>query len=277
VLIDGREADAVAADDRGLLYGDGLFETIAVRDGRPCLWNAHLSRLSRGADRLGIPRPDPRGLRVEAKRLLAGVAQGVLRITLTRGRGPRGYRAPDAPVPTRILACHPGPDDDRRGADPRDGAAITLCRTPLGENPRLAGIKHLNRLEQVLARSEWTDPELLEGLMLDGHGRVVCGTMSNLFLVLDDALVTPPVHRCGVAGTVRGLMLEHAAAEGIGVRVGDVSVSDLFRARGLLLTNTLLGARVVARLGDRRYDPQAAPRPLIERVRAAAFRPERPW
>lgn len=260
----------IGIGDRGLLYGDGLFETIAIREGAPCLWSAHLARLRRGAERLGIPYPGGALLRAEANLLSDGVGQGVLRLTLTRGEGGRGYRPPPHPSPTRILARYPSPE---RAAS---GGRLILCRTPLGNNPQLAGIKHLNRLEQVLARAEWQDPGIIDGVMTDVDGQVICGTMTNLFLVLDDGIVTPALNRCGVAGTVRALVFEHAAMLGIPLDERDIAVAELSQARSLFVTNALIGLIPVPRFDARRLDPGAVPCTLVEQIREAVFQPETP-
>lgn len=276
-LVNGREQAVISIADRGLLYGDGLFETIAVRRQAPCRWSAHLARLNRGADRLHIPRIDPALLRAEADQLLAGVDHGVLRLTLTRGRGGRGYRPPATPSPTRILALYPSPSPIgpmlMRGRSV-EGVTLRLCRARLGDNPQLAGIKHLNRLEQVLARAEWDDPGIIDGLMTDNRGCVVCGTMTNLFLVQDHGLSTPRLATCGVAGTVRELVLERAAALGIPLLERDITMAEVYAAKGLFVTNALLGLVPVARLETRRYDPGAAPAALVDQVRQAVFDPE---
>jgi 4-amino-4-deoxychorismate lyase len=271
-LVNGRERGVLSIADRGLLYGDGLFETIAVRRQAPCRWSAHLARLNRGADRLRIPRIDPMLLRSEADALLAGVDHGVLRLTLTRGQGGRGYRPPANPTPTRILALYPNPPPHEPSTH---GVALTLCRARLGDNPLLAGIKHLNRLEQVLARAEWDDPDIIDGVMTDSRGYVICGTMTNLFLVQGDGLATPRLARCGVAGTVRELVSERASALGIPLVERDIRTDELFRARGLFVTNALLGLLPVARLGPWRYDPDAVPTALVEQVQQAVFEPEK--
>lgn len=272
-LVNGREQGVVGIADRGLLYGDGLFETIAVRRQAPCRWSAHLARLNRGADRLRIPRVDPTLLRSEAQALLAGVDHGVLRLTLTRGQGGRGYRPPANPTPTRILALYPSPAIPDEPAI--RGVALTFCRARLGDNPLLAGIKHLNRLEQVLARAEWDDPGIIDGLMTDSRGYVICGTMTNLFLVQNDGLITPRLARCGVAGTVRELVSDRALALGIPLIERDIRTEELHRARGLFVTNALFGLLPVARLGTWRYDPGAAPTALVEQVQQAVFEPEK--
>lgn len=267
-LIDGVETDRLSAADRGLQYGDGLFETIAVRDDRPCLWREHFERLARGSEHLGIPCPEEDLLIAESLRLIRGVSVGVLKLILTRGRGGRGYRAAENSRPTRILTLHPWPDYPDAWSE--QGVDVIFCRTPLGENPSLAGLKHLNRLEQVLARSEWRDPKIAEGLMEDGRGRIIGGTMSNLFLVDGGRLQTPRLDTCGVAGTVRTLVLRMAGGFGLEVVERNIARSDLAIADGLFLTNALIGVWPVRRLGDREKPLSGLPAALIAAVREAA-------
>ena len=248
MLVNGEPAELISATDRGVAYGDGLFETVAVRDGAPELWREHLVRLAEGCGRLAIPCPEE--IEAEARGLCDGVERGVLKIIVTRGVGGRGYRPPEHPAPTRLLSIHPWPDYP--GEWWRDGVTVRLCDTPLGANPRLAGIKHLNRLEQVLARAEWSDPAIAEGLMRDGDGRVIEGVMSNLFVVRDGGLLTPTLDRCGVAGVVRGAVMKMAASLGITCVEGEVREETLNRADELFLTNSVIGIWPVARLGERR-------------------------
>ncbi|MFE8032494.1 aminodeoxychorismate lyase [Thiohalocapsa marina] len=272
-LVNGRPSHAVDVSDRGLLYGDGVFETLAVQAGQPCLWSAHMERLRLGAHRLGIPAPAADSLRREVGRLLAGTETGVLRITLTRGAGGRGYRPPPGLTPTRILALYPS-TTDVSAAGSVSSTRLSLCRTRLSENRQLAGIKHLNRLEQVLARSEWQDPDIIDGVMLDGHERVICGTMTNLFLLDERGLSTPDLTHCGVQGTVRALVLKHARALGITLDVRTLQVADLIRAKAVFVTNAVLGVVPVAAFDGTRYDPGAMPEPLrrlIQQVRRAAL------
>lgn len=271
-LIDGVEADCLPIDNRGLQYGDGLFETIAVHDGGLCLWLGHFDRLRHGAERLGIPCPGQEILLRECRRLILDQSPGVLKIILTRGRGGRGYRAPKNPGSSRILILYPWPDYP--AAWWSEGVEVTFCRTPLGESPVLAGLKHLNRLEQVLARSEWCDPDIAEGLMQDGRGRVIGGTMSNLFLVDGSRLLTPRLDTCGIAGTVRDLVLRLAGAFGIEVLIGDIAPADLVATDGVFLTNALIGVWPVRRLGGHKMAPERLPAELIAAVRRAARQPQ---
>lgn len=238
-LINSNPADNLTVADRGLHYGDGLFETLAIRAGQPRRWNAHLQRLGAGLQRLGFPDIDAAALSQDVVQLCAGVERGVLKIIVTRGSGGRGYRPPAPAVPTRIVQRHPWPDYPQAWL--RQGVLLRLCRTRLSIQPALAGLKHLNRLEQVLARSEWADPHIAEGLMLDTADRVISGTMSNVFFVSDGILHTPDVGRCGVAGVTRHTILDLARQRGWPTRMGDFVVQDLLQAQEIFLCNSVIG------------------------------------
>ena len=270
-LLDGRPAASIPATDRGLLYGDGLFETLAVCAGAPCLWEAHLRRLRRGARRLGLPCPPATRLRRECQAAIGEARQCVVKLVLTRGSGGRGYRPPAPPQPRRIFLRHPWPDYPMAWRD--SGVRVEFCRTRLAIQPQLAGLKHLNRLEQVLARAEWTDAERAEGLMRDTRGRVICGTMSNLFLVSGTRLLTPNLTRCGIRGTVRELVLEAAARFGLTAVEKDLYPRDLYAAEGLFLTNALIGVWPVRQLGDRTYARSRRPQAFLDWLRVAVHQP----
>lgn len=279
-LVNGELSANVNVLDRGLAYGDGLFETIAIRSGRPCNWLDHLDRLGRGSARLRLPLPSPARLKAEVSRVVEGVEDGTLKILITRGPSARGYRPPSEPQPTRILLVQEQQASaDRAEVAPRDepGVRVRLCETRLGINVQLAGLKHLNRLEQVLARSEWDDPGVGEGLMLDAEGALVCGTMSNLFLVGESSLETPLIDRCGVAGTARARLLDMAREAGVRVQERRLSVDDLIRAQGAFLTNALIGVWPICAFEDRDFALSRLPWPLIAQVRTRLFQPESDW
>ena len=201
VLLNGESTAFIPIADRGLAYGDGLFETIGVSASRPELWDRHMARLETGCARLKFPPPDLESLAREAEklcngaRLCDGQERGILKIILTRGGGGRGYRLPDPPAPSRILSFHPRPDYPDSYA--REGVAVRLCDLRLSAQPALAGLKHLNRLENVLARAEWTEEGIFEGLLRDEDGHIIEGVMSNVFVVRQGALATPGLSRCG--------------------------------------------------------------------------------
>ncbi len=276
-LVNSEVRSQIDVDDRGLTYGDGLFETLAVRGGRPCCWLDHLDRLALGALRLGIPLPSPTSLKADASRLVQGVESGTLKIILTRGRSTRGYRPPPDPQPTRAVMLTESAATDAEAGPAARGARVRVCEGRLGINPQLAGLKHLNRLEQVLARGEWVGTDFDEGLMLDAEGALVCGTMSNLFLVDDGALKTPMIDRCGVAGTARGRLLNAARAMGIEVREGRCTLADLMRARGAFLTNALIGVWPIRSCEGRDFDLAELPWVLIDSVRSRLLQPESDW
>lgn len=244
-LLDGNPTTAVPVTDRGLAYGDGLFETIKVRAGRPLLLALHLQRLVGDARRLGFTL-DEAALRAEIAALLPPAAEGVLKVIVSRNGAGRGYRPQPGAAGRRLVMFFPQVFDDA----PHPGVEVRLCRQRLAEQPALAGMKHLNRLEQVLARAEWSEPGIAEGLLLDTAGRLVEGTMSNLFLVRDGAALTPRLHRCGVAGVMRRLVLERLApACGLPAHERDVTVDDLIAADEVFLTNSVIGIWPVLKIG----------------------------
>ncbi len=266
-LVNGQPATSIALADRGLQYGDGLFETVRVTGGRCRHWALHLARLQRGCEALGIQMPDPELLKTEARRLLASgdFQEVILKLIVTRGRGGRGYAPRNLLPPSRILSVHPLPRYPAQWY--RDGVAARFCETRLASQPRLAGIKHLNRLEQVLARQEW-DGEYAEGIMLDEAGNVVEGVMSNLFALIDNRLVTPPLDRCGVAGVTRAWLLAHADEVGHEIVVAPLTPEELLAADAVFFTNSVIEVWQVARLEAQTWNVH----PLTEKLRAVAAR-----
>ena len=244
--VDGAPATQLSVQDRGLAYGDGLFETIAVRAAQPVLSERHLARLAEGCARLAIPL-DLALLTAELRAFCGQLNEGVAKLILSRGDGLRGYGPPPAPQPRRILLGSPPPSYPAAYAE--QGVRLFPCTTRLGEQPLLAGLKHLNRLEQVLARAEWQDAEHAEGLMRDSSGRVIEGVYSNLFLVKDGVLITADLSRCGVAGVMRAELLEQARALGVECQVRDIDYAELLDADEVLLCNSVYGVWPVRALG----------------------------
>jgi len=259
VLRAGRVRLWLEPDDRGLAYGDGVFETLLVHDGQPVWWSEHWDRLLRGAQVLGLPAPDQLQVRRECESLLAGSGQAVLKIILTRGSGGRGYRAPKSPVPTVILSAHPAPPALL------EPVALRWCKTAIAIQPALAGIKHLNRLEQVLGRAEWSEPDIFDGIMCDTEDRVVCATSANLFALVGGRWLTPGVARCGVAGIARAWVLANApnAVE------TDLSAAEISHADALFLCNAVRGILPVGRLGLREWTGHEAVVALRRRLAEA--------
>jgi 4-amino-4-deoxychorismate lyase len=264
--VDGQPADSVSVLERGLHYGDGLFETIAVLNGEARLLGRHLQRLATGCERLGL-RAEPAQIGAEVRAAAAEMPRAVIKVLLTRGRAlARGYALSGAEIPTRIMLRYPWPAEDPAAA--QAGARVRIATLRLGENPALAGVKHLNRLEQVLARREWSDPGIMDALMFSHSGDLISGTMTNVFIVRDATLFTPRLERCGVAGVMRATVLALAAAGGVPVRECALSAQDLAAAEELFLTNALIGIRPV-----RELEGAALPLgPLTRRLRAELAR-----
>ncbi|WPO98753.1 aminodeoxychorismate lyase [Pseudomonas sp. HR96] len=257
--LDGQPAEAVGLRNRGLAYGDGLFETLAVRGGRALLLHRHLQRLQGGCQRLALEQ-DMALLADEVQRYAELMGEGVLKLMLLRGDSPRGYATDPASPPRRILQASALPVYPPGHAE--QGVRLFPCQTRLAEQPLLAGLKHLNRLEQVLARAEWRDPAFAEGLMLDTGGRLIEGVYSNLFLVNDGVLRTADLSRCGVAGVMRGALLAQAPALGITTVVGELWPADLRRATEVFLCNSVYGVWPVQSFTDLRWSPGPVTRKL---------------
>ncbi|NID15114.1 aminodeoxychorismate lyase [Luteibacter yeojuensis] len=254
VSVDFLDTDRVSVSDRGFTYGDGLFETLRIVRGRAPLWPRHAARLRAGCERLRIPPPDMGAVLNEALRLADGLDDAVARVTLTRGPGTRGYAPPAAPRPVLAVAVSPLALDAPAALA---GIAVRLCATRLAIQPLLAGMKHLNRLEQVMARGEWDDPGIAEGLMLDTAGDLVCATAANLFAVFGGRLETPPVDRCGVAGVARAEVM--AVREVAETRLNPVRLE---RADEVFLTSAVRGILPVRVFGARSWQPGPVTRAL---------------
>jgi 4-amino-4-deoxychorismate lyase len=260
VLIDGaapaHEAQLAMLADRAFQYGDGLFETMRLKDGAIRFLSAHLERLRDGCERLRIPPPPASQLSAEIAQVAAGTGEGVVKVIVSRGRGARGYRPSGSPTPTRIVALHPLPTLDT------GPIAVRWCETRLARQPLLAGLKHLNRLEQVLAQSEWSDETIREGLMLDTEGEIIGGTSSNVFVVRDGALLTPDLRFCGIRGVMRAQVIACAGRLGIPVSEEPLWPEDLLSAQEVFVTNAVRGLRSVASLGNLAWSDFAIARRL---------------
>lgn len=261
VLLDGRATGAIAPTDRGLHYGDGLFETIACRRGVPRFLELHLERLRRGCRRLALPAVDFALLRSELHALAAQRESCLLKLIVTRGAAlRRGYGPTGDERPRRLLLRYPAPEGTEANA--ARGVRVRIARLRLAENPALAGLKHLNRLENVLARGEWRDARIAEALLFAGSGQLVSGTMSNVFLVREGRLMTPRLDRCGVAGVMRRVVLREARRAGIETCETGLDLAALGRADEIFLTNVRIGIWPVRAVAERRL----APGPVTRRL-----------
>lgn len=263
-LVNGEIASTVNAADRGLNYGDGVFETLRVRGGIARFWQSHMDRLEIGCQRLGIARPEQAVLFREVQTVIAGRPDCVVKIIITRGvpdsRTGRGYAPPRNASVTRIVSCYPLPEGVESTIEgvssPNDpshspaGLRVRICQLRLASQPVLAGIKHLNRLEQVMARAEWDDPETSEGVLLDEDDHVVCGTASNIFLVSAGQMLTPRLDRCGVRGVMRGEILKTFTSR---CEQRRITLDMLPEADEVFLCNSVRGIMPVTRIDDWQY------------------------
>lgn len=269
VIINGSPADTLSVYDRAFQYGDGLFETIAIMDGKPALLAKHLKRLERGLHTLGFPPVDLVLLEKNIRDYSKPYDSAVLKLTVTRGESARGYRPPVSASLNIVLSFSEYRFRDNRSDSQR--ITIRRCSTPASINPVLAGIKHLNRLEQVLASNEWNDSTIADGLMCDPDGNVIEATSSNVFLYKDNVLLTPDLARCGVAGVVRELVLEMAETLSIPVRIKTISIGECLEAEALFLTNSLKGILPVSAFDSATYSPAQWPKNLFNEVMQHVF------
>jgi 4-amino-4-deoxychorismate lyase len=258
VLIDGAAAGGLSPLDRGLHFGDGVFETIACLQRRPRFLSLHLERLVHGCRVLGFPPPAAELLREEVVRLAAGHERSIVKLIVTRGPATvRGYAVSGDARATRVAIRYPWPVDDP--VLQQHGVSVRVAAMRLGENPALAGLKHCNRLEQILARGEPQAAASTEALLLSRSGKLVSGTMTNVFLVdgppQSPRLRTPAIDLCGVAGVMRRVVLREAARAGVEVSECALWPADMAAATEVFLTNARVGIWPVARLEERTLSP----------------------
>ena len=264
MLVNGAPADSIPVTDRGLAYGDGVFRTLRAMDGRPLHWARHYAKLNSDCAALQLSCPAAATLLAEVRAASAAYTQASVKIMVTRGSGPRGYALPGPCMPTRIVmadAYAPMPQNE-------NGIHLHLCRLRLAHQPALAGVKHLNRLENVLARAEWNDADVAEGLLLNQEGHVIGGTMSNLFVVENHALITPDLSGCGVAGVTRARVIDLAQQAGVTCRVEVLPLQRLLAADAVFAVNSLIGLWPVAELAERQWIPNALSRQVAQWLKA---------
>lgn len=244
IWVNGVIADTIAVADRGLQYGDGLFETIDCREGRPRFLALHLARLARGSRALAIVLPPLEQLDRELRNA-AGLSREpcILKLIVTRGVSARGYAPPAGAVPNRILWRIPASPDTAPLC-----ASLGISSMVLAQSPRLAGFKHLNRLEQVLARAELSATDDDEAIMLREDGAVVSATAANLFVLRNGQLRTPLIDLAGIRGITREVVLREARVLGIEAIEARLTLADVAGAEEIFLTSSRVGIWPVARL-----------------------------
>ena len=253
IWVDGEPASALPLPDRGLDFGDGLFETLLLWRGVPQFKEFHLERLKAGLDTLGFPDclAQAAACLTTAAASLEEYDWAALRLTVTRGAGPRGYAAPAEPTPRIIVTAAPL-QQDRREVAP--SLAVDWAQLRWSSQPVLAGIKHLNRLEQVMVAREISQKQVDDLVVLDQQGHVCSLSAGNLFIVESGRLLTPALETCGIAGTRRRLVQERLAS-GLSLSVEETHLSPerLLQSEEVFACNSIRGFQPVASLGERQW------------------------
>jgi 4-amino-4-deoxychorismate lyase len=250
-LINGHRDGAISPFDRGFAYGDGVFRTFPVCNGEPHCWERHYRKLCEDCKVLGIVCPPQDVLAADISLLVGDAEDATIKIVITRGEGARGYAVPALAQPMRLVIRTPAQSYAPDIAS--EGVKLHLCELRLSLQPRLAGVKHLNRLENVLARMEWVDAQIFDGLLRDMAGNVIECTMSNIFIRVGTSLITPDLGRCGVAGVTRERILDLAPAFGYQPQVADITLEQLQDADEVVICNSLYGAWQVRELGGNNW------------------------
>ena len=261
-LINGKFVNELAVHDRGLHYGDGLFETITVENKQLLCWDEHLKRLERGCIKLNIAAPDKNLLKNEVSALIKTESQGVIKIIISRGQGGRGYKILENIEPTRIISLYPWPN--YYDGNSNSGVKTRICNYRYAKNPFLAGIKHLNRLEQILARSEWNDNSIAEGIVMDSENYIIEGTMSNIFCVIGKTLYTPDLSACGIEGIVRGKIIELASNLKFNVEIKKISLEFLMNAEEIFMCNSIIGVWPVNIIDETKFSKHKKTQNIIK-------------
>jgi 4-amino-4-deoxychorismate lyase len=245
ILINGKLGENISVLDRGFLYGDGLFETILVESGVPLFFDEHIERLCVGCLTIGFPEIDTKLILDEVNRVINHHQYGIVKLVLSRGQGERGFLPPAEPTITRVISFEKTDDPITKSLK---SMGLLLCDTRLAQQPKLAGIKHLNQLERILARSELRGQTNVEGLMLDVNDFVIEGTMSNLFVVKDGVVMTPALSSSGVAGVMRDFLIKRAQVDGVCCKVSELSIDDVKNADEIFMTNSVMLIRAIDQL-----------------------------
>ncbi len=265
MLVNGLPSDVISIADRGLLYGDGVFETILCEGGRPILLAGHTQRLENGCKRLGLPKQDLPTILSDIREV-AKQDDCVIKVIVTRGVRDRGYAFDKQDNASIRIVCRdnvPNISLDNY----RQGIQLTKCDYRLPDNAKLAGIKHLNRLDQVMARSEW-DSEFQEGVMLAGDGRVVEGTMSNIFIESNQQWITPTLERSGILGVMRQWIMRNSYHAEIECIEKDIQLSELQNAQSIFVCNSVFGIWPVTKFEDKDYPISLAVSKIMQQANA---------
>lgn len=265
-LINGEFQESISPLDRGFAYGDGVFRTMRVKGGMPIIWHSHYQKLVSDCASIGIVCPSAALIMDDIQKLFIDDVLdnkvSVAKIIITRGVGERGYLTPPITTPLRVVLKTKMPTYISQNV--KNGVALTICETRLARQKQLAGVKHLNRLENILARMEWRDESIFDGLLMDDLGHVVEGTACNIFARFGQELHTPILDECGVAGVARSQILALSKPLNLFVKELKFDLVHLMNADEIIISNSLYGAFQVVKIADKVWKKQPLARTLRE-------------
>lgn len=255
-IVNGSFDYAISPLDRGFAYGDGVFRTMIIRNGLPECWPQHYQKLVADCAAIKIVCPSAELLISDLQQLFTEQevtenSVAVVKIIITRGEGERGYAPPAITSPLRVLIKTDVPTYPKSYFN--EGVNLHVCQTPIAAMPLLAGVKHLNRLENVLARMEWTDQNILDGIMLDSDQQIIECTAANIFICNGNTLTTPSLNLCGIAGVTRQRVIDLAHLIGLTVTIEPFKLERLLAADAVIITNSLYGAFQVKSLQQKNW------------------------
>ena len=252
-LINGNSNQAISPLDRGFAYGDGVFRTLVMREGQPENWPLHYQKLVADCAAIKIVCPSADMLINDLGQLFLPSETAVAKIIVTRGEGERGYAPPAITAPMRVVVKTTMPDYPKSYSE--EGVNLHVCKTQLAAQPLLAGVKHLNRLENVLARMEWNDPTIADGIMFDTQNNVIECTAANIFARFNDTLKTPNLNQCGIAGITRQRIIDHAHLWHLKIKIEQINLEQLLNADEVIISNSLFTTWQVQQILHKNWQP----------------------
>ena len=259
VIINGEVKSNVSIFNRNMQYGDGLFETCVAKDNKVLFWDNHFARLNNGCDRLNIKKIANSVWLEDIKKALSLSSEKncIVKLILSRGNSLRGYSYSEDIEPVRVVIV-----SQMNEYKTKETYSLEFAISGFHSNPNLAGIKHCNRLEQILARTNMLSDE---AIMLDENQSVVSVTQGNIYLIFGNKLITPKLERCGVIGSRRSIILELSRLTNLEVREDDISIKQLEKANEVFVSNSLIGIQPVTSIGDYYLTNN----PITEKISAA--------
>ena len=251
VLIDGKEQSQISISNRNFQYGDGLFETCIVRDNQILFWEKHFLRLDTGCRKLKIKKLEESIWLQDIKKALslASKKNCVLKLVLSRGNTERGYSYPEDILPVRVVIV-----SELKNTQGRESYSLEYAQSGFHSNPNLAGIKHCNRIEQILARSSLKADE---AIMLDESQNIISVTQGNIYFIFGKSLVTPKLDRCGVIGSRRSLILDLAESLKLNSEQANISINEAKKADEVFISNSIIGIQSVSSIEDYKFPKSA--------------------